>query len=262
MNIANHQSCDKINDVIVLIPIYKEYLSEIEFISMRQSLQILNRRHMSFIAPEGLNTNFYHKYFPCCSITNFPSHHFRSTEDYSRLLVHRDFYQYFKRYSFLLILQSDAIVFRDDLDYWMNQPYDYIGAPWHSHFEFNVNLDIFSGDNNRIARINVGNGGLSLRRVDKCINLIAEFPECNQYFIHSGSNEDFFFALLGSLSSDFIIPNEIIASRFSMEHRPDYYFKTNGGHLPMGAHGWHSIAKDFWIAKYPELNDLLTGATT
>jgi hypothetical protein len=40
-----------------------------------------------------------------------------------------DFYKRFRDYKFILIYQLDAYVFRDELEYWCEQDYDFIGAP-------------------------------------------------------------------------------------------------------------------------------------
>jgi hypothetical protein len=239
--------------VLVVVPIHKPELSRQEFFSLSHSLTILRNRPSCFIVPQSLDKRIIHKEFPNTSFKDFSDKYFQSTDDYSRLLVSSLFYKTFASYEFLLILQPDAIVFKDDLDYWCSQPFDYIGAPWYEGFEFNVNLDQFGGAFARAVRMHVGNGGLSLRRVSQCLCLIDEFPQANTAFITTGSNEDFFFCLLGSLSSHFKLPNQVVASRFSMEHRPDYFFHTNGGILPMGAHGWLTISPEFWGQHYPEL---------
>jgi hypothetical protein len=54
-----------------------------------------------------------------------------------------------------------------------------------------------------------------------------------------------------SLSNDFVIPNEITASRFSMELQPSYYYAVNGGHLPMGGHAWWKYEPQFWRPHLP-----------
>ena len=52
------------NNLLILIPIYKEYLSEIENFSLKYSLSKLNlNRHIRFISPSSLNINFYTQNF-------------------------------------------------------------------------------------------------------------------------------------------------------------------------------------------------------
>ena len=94
--------------------------------------------------------------------------------------------------------------------------------------------------------MHVGNGGLSLRRIKKCLSLLEEFREIVQVFEQTGSSEDLFFSVMGALSGDFVIPNEMTASRFSLELKPSYYFDVNGGKLPMGGHAWWKYEPEFW----------------
>ena len=88
----------------------------------------------------------------------------------------------------------------------------------------------------RLVTVQVGNGGFSLRRIAACLALLEEFPETREQFLEdlragdkAQLHEDFFFALLGTQSLHFKIPNERVASTFALEGMPDWYFKANGG---------------------------------
>jgi hypothetical protein len=233
--------------VVVLVPIYKEALSANEQLSLDHSLSALKGREVRFIGPQKLQGAYYQERYPDLPIEHFDPPCFESIPEYNRLLLSADFYARYEAFSFILVLQTDAIVLRDELDFWCEQAFDYIGAPWPSAFELNVQTGRFEGGNGKYVRVHVGNGGLSLRRIDKCIKLLQEFPIEVDLFIQSGSSEDLFFSVMGSLSGDFVMPNEIIASKFSMEGRPRYYVQINGGQLPMGAHAWEVNDIDFWL---------------
>ena len=57
--------------------------------------------------------------------------YFASREAYSQLCLSEKLYNYFaSTHEFMLILQTAAIIFRDELDFSCCQPWDYIGAPW------------------------------------------------------------------------------------------------------------------------------------
>ena len=148
-----------------------------------------------------------------------------------------------------MILQADAIILRDEIDFWCNQPFDYVGAPWPDHYELQVSIDIgrFSNDDAKHLKLKVGNGGLSIRRVSKCIALIDEFSEVSDIFSQNGYNEDLFFSATAMLSNNFVMPNEITASRFSVELQPSYYYRINGKHIPMGGHAWWKYEPEFWL---------------
>lgn len=243
--------------VAVLIPIYKRELSPLEQFSVDYSLSLVKGRRCIFVAPAGLDCSYYRGRYPQVGYELFPAAYFSSIESYNRLLLAPDFYRRFLAYEFMLILQPDAILLRDDLDFWTAQPFDYIGAPWPDGAELTVRRDRFRGENMRRVRAFVGNGGLSLRRTKQCLALIDEFPETNAMFSQVGTNEDSFFALLGQLSTNFIIPNEITASRFSMELKPEYYYAVNGNQFPMGVHAWGIVAPKFWAPCIPPLAAVL-----
>lgn len=232
--------------ILVLIPIYKNKLDDIERYSVEYSMSTLASREIRFIGPEILNIEHYASHYKEISFDSFPAPYFESIVEYNRLLLSKSFYERYDDYEFILILQTDAIVLRDELDFWCSQPFDYVGAPWPFGFELFVNLGLFEGDFGRHVRVTVGNGGLSLRRVDKCKKILSEFPTAINIFCRSGSSEDLFFSVMGSLSHDFVVPNEITASRFAMELKPSYYYQVNGGYTPMGGHAWYKTEPDFW----------------
>ena len=253
---TNHE-WDAMKNVVVLVPIYKEQLDAVEVWALDASLQCLQAREVRFIGPEALVLDFYAQRYPAIPLDRFAAPGFASIEEYNRLLLSPGFYQRYAGFAFMLILQTDAIVFRDALDFWCARPFDYVGAPWPKPFELNVQTGRFEGGVGKYVRVLVGNGGLSLRRIEKCLQLLQEFPVELQVFTQSGSSEDLFFSVMGSLSGDFVMPNEVTASRFAMEGLPSHYFKINGGHLPMGAHAWHKNEPAFWRQALPELAELL-----
>jgi hypothetical protein len=237
--------------VITLVPVYKPELDEVEQYSLDCSLAALPNRDIRFIGPASLDYGYYASRYPHIPEVRFPDEYFASIQGYNRLLLSVEFYEYFAAAEFMLVLQTDAVVLRDELDHWCNQPFDYVGAPWPEGVELFVNLGRFAGDKGRRVRAMVGNGGLSLRRIRKCISLLREFPDATEYFNLSGSSEDLFFSLMGPLSSDFVLPNEITASLFSMELKPSYYYSVNGMRLPMGCHAWTKYEPAFWAQYFP-----------
>lgn len=237
---------------IILIPIYKETLSSEELFSVENSLNKLKGCKINFIAPKSLNCTFYEKISGVEEFKRFDDEYFLGIKGYNRLLLSKSFYEEFIKYEFLLILQTDAIILKNDLAYWCCQPYDYIGAPWPSPFEIIVSTGCFEGKYAKHVRASVGNGGLSLRRIRKCIDLLEEFPIEREIFTTTGSNEDLFFSIMGMLSTDFLLPNEIVASKFSMECNPEIFYKINGNRMPMGVHAWSKYNLEFWsdVIKY------------
>lgn len=239
--------------LIVLVPIYSTELGQLEHYSLVNSISALAGRDIRFIGPKGLNIDWYTEKYPGIPFIGFESVFFASIQGYNQLLLSTGFYRQFAEYEFMLVLQTDAIVLRDELDFWCSQPFDYVGAPWPDGYELFVNAGRFEGNNGKHVKVHVGNGGLSLRRVRKCLSLLDEFSVIVDVFDRTGSSEDLFFSVMGALSCDFIIPNEITASRFSLELKPSYYVAVNGGKLPMGGHAWWKYELEFWRAHLPGL---------
>lgn len=237
-------------EVEIIVPIYKEVLSAREEFSLDHSLNALANYRRVFIAPIGLNIAYYTKRHGGCFRFYHPDF-FSSIQGYNRLLVSVEFYEGFAGVAFLLILQPDVFVFRDDLPRWLSQPFDYVGAPWPEGFELRVQAGKFARAGGKTIKAYVGNGGFSLRRRAKCIALIREHAEIANWFVVTGSNEDLFFAIMGSLSSDFILPNQMTASEFSVELEPEKYFELNGQVLPMGVHAWEKYRPEFWRPHMP-----------
>jgi hypothetical protein len=209
--------------LIIVIPIYKATLDVWETFSLRRSVDTLPGRELVFIGPEGLDLSLYQQEYPQIPFIGFDPELFASIPGYNRLLLGKPLHERFADYEFMLILQTDAIILRDELDWWCEQPFDYVGAPWPQQYELMVELDRFVGDNRKHMKVSVGNGGLSLRRIAKCVALFDEFPDATRVFRHTGSSEDLFYSVMG----------------------------VNGGHLPMGAHAWWKYEPEFWRQHIP-----------
>jgi hypothetical protein len=236
--------------VDIVIPIYKPELSPQEQFNLDQSLKTLKAYKQTFIAPYGLDVSYYARRY-VANFQFFEQTFFSSVLDYSRLLVNQFFYETFSDTEFILIIQSDVYVFHDDLPYWLNRGIDYVGAPWPNGIELNVQVGKFARTGGKATKVFVGNGGFSLRRRQACIDLIKEHQEIADWFVKTGSNEDLFFSLIGSLSDDFLIPNQIMASRFALELNPEHYMAINSGKLPMAVHAYEKHNPDFWRSYIP-----------
>ena len=151
-----------LKDVLVIIPIYSSTPSKEELASFKQCVKILGGHPICIISYNGLNLNEYLKYTKNVHIKYFSLHFFESIDTYSDLLRNHVFYLSFKEYKYILIYQLDAWVFKDELLKWCNKGYDYIGAPWFEHYGCHKEGD---------KLWKVGNGGLSLRRTKRFIQL-------------------------------------------------------------------------------------------
>ena len=183
------------NTCAVVIPIYEKNLSARELENIKISLFNLAGFDIYFYGPDSLCTNFYSKQFINSRIERFADHYFTSIQNYSRLMLSDEFYQRFENYSHLLICQPDAVALKPELNYWINQPYDYIGAPWPKGYEYTFHLDFKQIPEGVKSSAFVGNGGFSLRKVKSCQDLFQEFPEIRRDWIDLGHAEDLFFSL-------------------------------------------------------------------
>jgi len=147
-----------------------------------------------------------------------------SPQEYSRLLMDKNFYNNIPTEMFL-IFQTDSMIFERNKER-INDflKYDYVGAPW-------------PHENNQ-----VGNGGFSLRRKSKMIEIIEKDPKPECWYFP----EDLFFALPKNVS--LYKPSHEEARLFSFEF--DFYTDSFGCHKP-----W-VINKDTVLEHYPEAVDL------
>ena len=270
---------------IVIIPVYKELMSNYEEISFRQCLKILNKYPISIICPHSLNVEYYvhvsKDYNITLNVNYFDSAYFCNIDGYNRLMLSKFFYKTFLRYEYMLIYQLDAYVFKDELNYWCKQGWDYIGAPWFENFgsyETGKNL------------MTVGNGGFSLRKTRALYNMLNyKFPLKNIKYLYNKmnsfsvrtffifilktfgyrntakyivdryikmrANEDFFFSTeyVGS-KIKLNIPTVDVALKFSFDRSPNYLYTLNNNTLPFGCHGWFrnndiytTDVREFWL---------------
>jgi hypothetical protein len=233
----------------VLIPLYKENFSEFERTNINISLFHLRNENIFFIAPENLNLAKYEAEFKEVKIKRFENKYFKSISDYSRLMLDPKTYITFDSFSHILICQTDAIILHSDLNYWLNKPYDFIGAPWPNGYEIKLKTNQIPIEDGVLCKTFVGNGGLSLRNIKGCLNLMNEFEDIHSEWVNIGHAEDLFFGFCGQISNEFRLPNLMNAAKFSHETNSEFLYKLIGNKLPFGAHGFDKY-KNIYVEKY------------
>lgn len=148
---------------VVLTLSHKTSYTPDEELAFRHVRHYLGRYDKYVLIPES-HQALYPGFLP----RRFPDRFFGSARAHGALLLSEDFYQAFRDYEFVLIHHLDALVFNDRLAEWCAAGYDYIGAPW-----------LISPDTPHITESKVGNGGLSLRRVDSFLRVLRS----QQYFV-------------------------------------------------------------------------------
>ena len=223
----------------VVIPIYKSELTEFEISNTVISINNLKGHDIYLLCPENLDTNKIDNHLGIKLPTiRFEDFNFQSIQAYSKLILSKLFYDRFTNYSHILICQTDAIILKSELEYWLDQPYDYIGAPWPDGFELTIKTKHIPIPTGIKCKAFVGNGGLSLRRVKGCLELFEEYDDIHSEWIEMGHAEDLFYGFAGYLSMKFRLPNLYTAAHFSHETQPDLMFNLIGNKLPFGAHGF------------------------
>lgn len=144
-------------------------------------------------------------------------------EQYSELLLNKETYEYIPSETFL-IFQTDSMLFEKN-KLLINEflKYDYVGAPWP--------FPLFN-------KYSVGNGGLSLRKKSKMLEILEK--SSNKHTV-----EDLFFSC-----NDFVyVPSFEEAKHFSIEHV--YCDSAFGCHKPWISKDYNKILKN-----YPEVENL------
>lgn len=248
----------------VVIPIYKSSLSETEKVSLARCFKILGSRNITMVRPHGLDTDLLEKEYPFYSVEEFDPEFFKSIKGYNRLLLSSEFYSRFRDSKYILIVQTDVYVFFDDLDFWLDKDYDYIGAPWISNSQLSQFIHFvkmkcarwINGDENKIHRFEtrnrVGNGGFSLRKVSRHLELIEALKDQIDHYLNNQTshvfNEDIFWSIEPSKNGlDHKTPTAQEALRFAFDINPKKLYRTTGKRLPMAAHGWNKKRSiKFW----------------
>ncbi|MFT4154028.1 DUF5672 family protein [Parafilimonas sp.] len=261
-------------EVIIVIPVYKNRISENEKHSLRQCFAILGRFPVCFVCSHSLKLDCYVKYLPeeaCYTIQRFSDNYFTSIARYNRFCLSLNFYKRFKDYRYMFLYQLDAWVFKDELLYWCSRNYDFIGAPWFEGWGMATPAS---------ACIGVGNGGFCLRKIESFIRVLHSFayiipfisvlrslkhnPSIKQFlltiknlsianntfylFNNYNFQEDYFW---GKIAPEkfawFKVAGKKQASLFALEGNAPYLFANNKQHLPFGCHAWEKYNKDFWM---------------
>lgn len=261
--------------VIIVIPIHKPDPTKNELASFAQCYKVLGSHPICVVAPEGLNTEAYTQVVKDSEFLFIDKTWLSSIEQYNKLKISLYFYNLFKDYEYLLTYELDAWVFRDELLYWCDKGYDYIGAPWFEGYE----------EGNGSKRFLHGcNSGFSLRniiKVRKILNRIEGLKKFRNFWFHSKLQgiiefqnvpffrqrfkiidvvyfkeiifdwithyEDYYWTYIIPLTfSDFSIAPKGEALKFSFEVNPNYLFELNDKQLPFGCHAWKRYGQEFW----------------
>lgn len=224
--------CTDNKKVCIVIPIYKSCLDNNEKISLSQCRKVLGKYNIFFIKPQGLKIDI--DLMENEEYIEISPEFLQSRKGYSDYVISSAFYELFVNYEYILIYQLDAFAFSDKLLEFCDMGYDYIGAPWLYGLECHVKGEDL---------LYVGNGGLSLRKVETFLTWIKEkFNEIK--YQSSFLVEDVVIALCGKGYIN-IAPMEV-ALEFSFDVSPKECYEKNNNKLPFGCHAWTRFERLFW----------------
>lgn len=242
----------------VVIPVYKSRPNNSEQMLMKRIITLFSQYKIFIVCPIGMSIKRYglnKNQEP--ELLEFDNCFFESTLSYNRLLLNIEFYKILrsKEVRYFLLHQLDSYSFSNNLDYWVSKKFDYIGAPWQNNrfldivfqSRYRVFFNISKYFNNILFSKKdwmVGNGGLSLRNVSKCIKVLKLFGKTTGKFY---ANEDVFWSIFVPLVFPFFkVPNRKDALGFAFEEKPEIMFQENNNSLPFGCHAFLKYNPHFW----------------
>lgn len=251
-------------EACVVTPIHRLPLTEDEKLSLASLRRHLGAQRRYFVAPRDLEIP--PSFLQGEDVIRFDARFFTYPYGYNRLLLRKGFYQALEGHSFVLIFQLDCMALHGGLEAWVDKGYDYVGAPW-----------FMDGERRRgECPLSVGNGGLSLRNVERAKEVLrtpirrgAMFPKPPgnvpqpkgmEWFWwnvrrrmrqHLGmwtvedevenffENEDVFWSFIApSVCPSWRVADVAEALDFAMEENPKLCVELNGGRVPLGFHAW------------------------
>ena len=244
--------------VAIVVPIFKIDLNEKELLSIYRTKHVYQNRDIYFVLPNKFkNTKFKFILNKNESIHYVEDFYLSSIKGYNRLLFQIDFYKMFISYSHILICQIDVFVFKDDLDFWVNQNYSNIGAP------------ILDLKYKEIKLKKGNNGGFCLRNIKLCIKTLQNrnFLFCDLSALWESENkismkiyriivnglifnyhrkpflpilnEDIFWSAIAPKMFPFLkIPSLADSVKFAFDANPKYFYQLNDYQLPSAIHAW------------------------
>ena len=271
--------------LLVLIPVYKDVdqLCNLEIISIRNTILKFREFHsIALLKSKDTNAKSYIDFFNFKFLEYEFS--FSSWTEYNALLKMNLFYEKLCDFQYLLIIQTDAFIFSSSLsDFYQ---YDYIGAPWQrdslnfikgrvGNGGFSLrsikNISAILTSNKRLfnfismlhlnfkhtykygplKRVNGFKRFTLYQIVELFLKSFYHYIFLNSfrkaYLLESLMEDTLFGVLFPHRFCSFKVPNAEIATQFSIDENPEYFFKKNKSRLPIGCHAFIKNYSNFWI---------------
>ena len=219
---------------LVLVPIHKKEPTQEESISLRQCGKVFSLRDIAILCPRSLPLDKYSEFFPSAQRISVDDFWMSSIKAYNKLMYSPFLWTSLSNYTHVLIHEPDAIALNDDLDYWCNINYDYIGAPWLEGWE-NPKVDA--------KIIGVGNFGFSLHRIDFYRSFFAS--KISHGWFNFDANCDLYWCYEVPKHYPINLASYDEAVRFAWEAAPRRCYELAGGIAPFGIHAWAKYDPQF-----------------
>lgn len=235
---------------LVFVPYYKQELTALERFCLEKSIDTLRESFDIVLAcPIGIKPPSYSG----CTTIAFSANHFADVSSYCRWLLEPEIYQFSLLYDYMLILQLDAIVFKNDLNKWCSMGFDFVGAPWSGRVSFSYRFKSRPNLNAEVTRLDVGNGGLCLINPRSFLGLQRLYPDVFlEWYTLTGPNagQEALYCFLGERTPFFKMPTKEQASLFSLELDARNWININN-ELPLGFHAMFKYDADLWRELFP-----------
>lgn len=255
--------------VAIVVPLStRPGLNVDEQMSLRHLRHYLGKYDKFMVAPKFLAVDY-----PDFEVKRLDDSYFGSQRAHSWLQLSPDFYEAFLDYKYIFMYHLDSLAFSDQLKFWCDKDFDFIGAPW------------FPGQATPwVKEPTVGNSGFSLHKVrsflrviysprlmmepslvwehfqrtGSLVSLLRMFRRClffrnnirwdmETWMRPSDANCDMFFAARAKLYlPEFQVATPEEALQFAFETDPRGCFRKNSGRLPFGCHAWGRYDRAFW----------------
>lgn len=253
--------------VVIIIPTHRPYLTKDDEISLKHLKKYLRKYDIFFVIPKNISAKTFIN--AGYKVKRVDIKFFGTLRRANEALLNKKFYEIFADYEYMLIYQLDVLVFSDQLEKWVNSGYDFIAAPWFYPF-----IGFLS--HKKGSPMSGGNGGFSLRNIQKAIKIIDIVNasakrtsrksfirklwfflalltgKSHQVWLNAPTdnypfNEDGFWSYEATkyLPEYKVAPFEK-ALQFSFERFPGKCFKLNKHRLPFGCHAWKKYDQKFW----------------
>lgn len=243
----------------ILVPIYKKRFNNFEEISIDNLYSLFPDYPISFVCPTTFDRSYYISRYKSSTFYSFDDTFFVGLKGYNKLMLNVELYKNFEIYDYVLICQPDVYIFHNNLNEFLNKRYSFIGAPLPNSIvegieqKFTIDFD----EKRSFSSISFFNGGISLRKVSDCIEVITKNNDLINRYLNNGWFEDSIFSILFS-DAGYIIPDRQTALSFAMELYPKQSYINNNHKLPLGVHAWFRNDKRelydnlFWFNKIVE----------